>query len=342
VSIDFHAHILPPDWPDLARRYGDDRWPRLDHVDACSAKIMVKGEVFREVTQQCYRVERRLEDMAAAGVERQVLSTVPVMFSYWAAPRDARDLCRYLNEHIAETVRDHPRHFSGLGTVPLRDPDLAVEELERCVGELGLVGVEIGTNVDGTELDDPRLRPFFRRAAELGAVVFVHPWQVLGSRRLTQYYFLYTVAMPSETAFAFGALIFGGVLEEVPDLKLVFAHGGGSVPYILPRMERGWDVWAPAREHTRERPSAYLGRCWFDSITWDSESLEFLVKRVGADRVLFGTDYPFLMGEDRPGELVAESGLETSQKDAILTGNCTDLLALGRSGGATTGTAVER
>lgn len=334
MRTDFHAHILPRDWPDLAERYAEDRWPRLEHVDACSARIMVKGEVFREVTEQLYGVERRLEDMDATGVDRQVLSTVPVMFSYWAQPARAAELCRYLNEHIAETVRDHPRHFSGLGTVPLGDVDLAIEELERCIGELGMAGVEIGTNVDGVELDDPRLMPFFRRAAELGATVFVHPWQVIGSQRLSQYYFLYTVAMPSETAFAVGALIFGGVLEQVPELKLAFAHGGGSVPYILPRMERGWAVWAPARERAPKPPSEYLARCWFDSITGDALSLEFLVQRVGADRVLFGTDYPFLMGEERPGGIVGDARLEPHEKEAILHGNCARLLDLEERDGA--------
>jgi len=329
MKVDCHCHILPRDWPDLAERYGDPRWPRIEHLDSCSARILVEGEVFRTVTSQCYDVERRLGDMDAGGVERQVLSTVPVMFGYWAEPAKGAELCRYLNDHLADVVRAHPDRFSALGTVPLADPDLAIAELERCVGELGLVGVEIGTNVAGADLDDPRFLPFFQRAAELGATVFVHPWQVIGGQRLrADYYTLYTVAMPSETAFAIAALILGGVFERVPALKLLFAHGGGSVPFILPRIERGWEIWEPARAQAPLRPSEYLARCHFDSIAWDAASLELLVRRVGAERVVFGTDYPFLMGEDVPGALVAEAQLSDQQRGRILRGNALALLGL--------------
>lgn len=328
MKIDFHTHVLPPEWPDLAERYAETRWPRLRHLDPCSAQILVKGEVFREVTDACYRPERRLEDMAEQGLDMQVLSTVPVMFSYWADPKKARELCRYLNENIAETVRRWPGSFVGLGTVPLGDPELAVEELERCVGELGLSGVEIGTNVDGVDLDDERLGPFFERAAELGAVVFVHPWQVIGGQRLTKYYFQYTAAMPSETAYAAGALIFGGVLEGAPDLKVVFAHGGGSAPYVMPRMQRGWEIFEPAREHAPRPPGDYLSRCFFDSITYDAGSLEFLVKRVGADHVFYGSDYPFAMAEDEPGATVRRADLTDAQRALIFGGACAACLGL--------------
>ena len=329
MRVDIHAHALPRDWPDLAERYGDPRWPRLEHLDACSARIMVNGELFREVTDQLYSVERRLADMDAAGVDRQVLSTVPVMFSYWAKPSQARELCRYLNEHLAATASAEPSRFSALGTVPMTDPDLAVAELDRCVLELGMAGVEIGTNVAGADLDDPRFMPFFERAAELGAVVLVHPWQVVGAGRLAKYYFLYTVAMPSETAFAVGAMIFGGVLQRLPDLRVVFAHGGGSVPFIIGRMQRGWDVWEPAREHLAEPPIEQLCRCHFDSVVWDRSSLELLVDRVGAERVLLGTDYPFIMGEDRPGELIESTALSAAEKASMLGGNAERLIARG-------------
>lgn len=326
--IDCHAHILPRDWPALHERYGDPRWPRLEHVDACSARIMIGDEVFRKVTDQLYAVERRLADMDETGVDRQLLSTVPVMFSYWAEPARGRELARYLNEHLATVAREHPDRFAALGTVPLHDPEMAIAELERCMGEWGMAGVEIGTNIAGIDLDDPRFFPFFERAAELGAIVFVHPWQVVAASRLTQYYFLYTVAMPSETAFAVGALLFGGVLERLPGLRLLFAHGGGSVPLIIGRMERGWEVWEPAREHLSVRPSEALRSCFFDSVTWDEASLELLVRRVGADRVVLGSDYPFLMGEERSGELLSRTVLTTDEQAAILGGNAERLLGL--------------
>ncbi len=329
MRIDVHTHILPRDWPDLAERYGDPRWPKLAHVDPCSADIMVGGELFRHVTHQCYDVSRRLADMDETGVAMQVLSTVPVMFGYWAEPSRTRELSRYLNEHLASVVRSHPERFAALGTVPLNDPDMAVEELERCIGELGMAGVEIGTNIGGVDLDDPRFEPFFRRAAELDATVFVHPWQVVGAERLRKYYFLYTVAMPAETAFAVGALIFGGVLERIPRLKLLFAHGGGSVAHIAGRMQRGWDVWEPAREHTTVPPIEQLRRCWFDTLTWDEASLALLVERVGADRIVLGSDYPFIMGEEQPGELVGRSRLSVRERELVLAGNARALLGIG-------------
>jgi aminocarboxymuconate-semialdehyde decarboxylase len=271
---------------------------------------MVDGASFRAVDSRCYEIAPRLEAMDATGVDRQVLSTVPVLFGYWAEPSRSAELARYLNEHIAEVVRAHPARFGGLGTVPLGDTELAIAELERCVEQLGLSGVEIGTNIAGTDLDDPRLLPFFERAAELDAGVFVHPWQVIGGDRLRRdTHGLYTVAMPAETSFAFAALTLGGVMEQVPGLRLMFAHGGGTIPYTLGRIERGWEIWAPARERAPLSPREYARRCWFDSVTWDAASLELLVARVGAERVVFGTDFPFLMGEDRPGEIVEASGL---------------------------------
>jgi aminocarboxymuconate-semialdehyde decarboxylase len=328
MKIDVHAHILPPDWPDLAARYGDPRWPRLDHCDACSANIIVGGEVFRHVTHQLYDVARRLEDMDAAGVTRQLLSTVPVMFSYWARPTSTLELTRHLNDHIAAISHAHPDRFLGLGTVPLNDTDLAIDELSRCMTELGLAGVEIGTNVAGVELDDPRLFDFFACAAELGAIVFVHPWQVVGGDRLAKYYFTYTVAMPSETAFALGALIFGGVLARLPDLRVLVAHGGGALPYLIGRVERGWEIWPAAREHLEVSPRSQLERCWFDSLTWDAASLELLVSRVGAERVMLGTDYPFLISEERPGELIESSGLEDPLQRSLLGGNAARFLGI--------------
>ena len=276
MRVDFHAHILPREWPDLAARYGDPRWPTIEHLDACSARIMADGKLFRAVTDQLYVTERRLADMDATGVDRQVLSTVPVMFSYWAEPAQTREMSRYLNEHLAEVVGAHPDRFSALGHRAAQRSRAGDRGARALHGELGMAGVEIGTNVAGLDLDDPRFLPFFQRAAELGAIVFVHPWQVVGAGRMAQYYFLYTVAMPSETAFAVGALLFGGVLEQAPGPHVVFAHGGGSAPYIIGRMEQGWRVWEPARERlsraavellpaaisTRSRGMPRASSCW--------------------------------------------------------------------------------
>jgi aminocarboxymuconate-semialdehyde decarboxylase len=334
--VDIHTHILPRAWPDLADRYGEPRWPTLVHHDACSATIMAGGGPFRRVTHQCFDVPRRIEDMDRAAVDMQVLSTVPVMFSYWGEASRTRELSRYLNEHLASVVEAHPDRFAALGTVPLNDPGMAVEELERCVGDWGMSGVEIATNVNGVDLSDARFEPFFQRAADLRATVFIHPWQAVAAHRLPHYYFLYSVAMPAETAFAVGAVIFSGLLERIPDLRLLFAHGGGSVAYIIGRMQRGWDVWEPAREHTTIAPIDQLRRCWFDALVWDDASFRLLLERVGPERVLLGSDYPFIMGEDRPGELVERADVAESEKQLILGDNARNLLSR-QSGEATRG-----
>jgi aminocarboxymuconate-semialdehyde decarboxylase len=233
LKIDVHTHILPRTWPDLRERYGSPGFPRLEHVDACRARIVIDGKSFREVGENTWEPLRRIEDCDAAGVRVQVLSTVPVMFSYWAKPPNAHDLCRILNDHIAGVVETHPERFVGLGTLPLQSPDLAVEELDRCVRHLGMPGVEIGTHVGAWNLDEPALFPVFERAAELGAVVFVHPWDMAGKDQMPKYWLPWLVGMPAESSRAICSLIFGGVFERLPRLKVLVAHGGGAFPFPL-------------------------------------------------------------------------------------------------------------
>ena len=193
MKIDLHTHILPRDWPDLDAKYGYGGFVRLDHYKPCCARMMVGDRLFREISDNVWEPTRRIEEMDGEGVSMQVLSTVPVMFSYWAKPTDALDLSRRLNDHIAEVVRDHPTRFTGLGTIPMQDPDLAAGELERCVRELGLRGAEIGTHVDANphfgrvdtlNLDNAALQPVWSAAEELNAAIFVHPWDMLGSERM--------------------------------------------------------------------------------------------------------------------------------------------------------------
>jgi len=307
----------------MATRHGGVRWPSLERIDACSARIVVAGRNFREVTDQCWEPRRRLDDMGRDGVERQVLSTVPVMFCYWATPEGGLDLCRHLNDHIAGIVHDYPDRFMGLATVPLQAVDLAIREMKRAMVDLGLRGVEIGTNVNGRNLDDPELFPFFEAAAELGARLFVHPWEMLGAERLSRYFLPWLVGMPAETSLAIASLIFGGVLERLPAIKICFAHGGGAFPYILPRIDAGWRVRPECRAASPRPPSEYVRGLYFDALTHDPDALRFLVHRVGSERVLLGTDYPFALGEARPGETIGR--LEEVPEDdraGLLGRNC--------------------
>ena len=346
MKIDLHTHILPERWPDWTKRSGYPGWAELEHTGPGCGRMCrtLEGggrQFFRDVRSNLWDPAVRRREMDAAGVSVQVLSTVPVMFSHWSKARDAYDLHRLLNDHIAGMVSAHgaaaagasgPRPFEGLGVLPLQDPDLACRELERCVRDLGLVGVQIGTHVEGKNLDDPTLRPVLRRAADLGAAVFIHPWDMLGGDRMARYWMPWLVGMPTETTIAIMSLLFGGVLDELPTLRVCFAHGGGSFAGTLGRIAHGFacrrDLFPESARHPREYVETR--RFWVDSLVHDIVALRHLVDLLGASRVALGSDYPFPLGEDRPGELIEALGdLSAGDRAMLLSGAA--LQFLGRS-----------
>ncbi|WP_275899686.1 amidohydrolase family protein [Bacillus piscicola] len=321
MRIDFHTHIIPQEIPDFAAKYGQDRWPTLQQTCTCGANIMVGGKVFREVTDQVWDPEKRIKDMEREGVDMQVLSPIPVTFSYWAPASEALEMARIQNDFISDTVKGNPSKFLGLGTVPLQDADLAIQEMERCMKELHLSGIEIGTNVNGNNLDSTELAPFFEMAAKWQVPLFIHPWETLARERTPRHNFMYTIGMPSETALAAASLIWGGVIEKYPNLKLCFSHGGGSFPYILPRLDQGWKVW-PHLRLTSHPPSHYIDNLYFDSLNYDPLNLRYLLDRFGHERVMMGSDYPFLLREIPPGKVIDDTiELTDEQRQLILGGN---------------------
>ncbi len=343
-KIDIHTHILPPGWPDLSKKYGYGRFVSFEplHDDTgcqCGANLLIDGKSFRQIKPNCYDERVRLVEMDETGVNVQVLSTVPVMFSYWAKPEHTLDIARFLNDHIAEVCARHPKRFIGLGTVPMQNPDLAIAELERCVNDLGLAGVEIGSHVEQPRspdwnLSEPALFPFFEACDRLDAAVFVHPWDMMGEESMRKYWLPWLVGMPAETSRAICSMIFGGIFDRLPNLRVCFAHGGGAFPYTIGRIEHGYkcrpDLVATDCEHN---PWWYLAdydkpaRFFVDSLTHSRNALRYLISMMDERRICLGSDYPFPLGEARPGAMIDSMyDLTYQTKQRLLAGSAIEFL----------------
>jgi aminocarboxymuconate-semialdehyde decarboxylase len=329
-SIDIHTHILPEDIPDFGARYGYRGFIHLDHHKPGCARMMMDDKFFREVQANCWDPQVRLAESDHFQVNVQVLSTVPVMFSYWAKPQDTLDLSMFLNDHIAGIVQRWPKRYVGLGTIPMQDPELAIQELERCK-RIGLAGIQIGTHIHGTNLGEPRLFQVFEACQELDMAVFVHPWDMMGAERMDKYWMPWLVGMPVETTTAITSMIFSGLFERLPKLRVAFAHGGGSFPATLGRIEHGFlmrpDLCAV---DNNVNPRDYLGRFWIDALVHDPAILRLVVDQMGADRVAMGTDYPFPLGELVPGELIRSMPYDDATKQTLLGGAALEWLGARR------------
>lgn len=303
--------------PNWVRKFGYGEFIHLEHRD-CGACMMKADKLFRIVETNCYDEQARLKEMDQTQVTTQVLSTIPVLFNYWAKPEDALETARFFNDHIAETVSHHPSRFIGIGTVPLQDTELAIREMERCVKELKMPGLEIGSNVNGLNLSDKQFFPFYKAAEELGCALFVHPWEMMGEIQMEKYWLPWLVGMPAETSRAICSMIFGGVFEHFPGLRVAFAHGGGSFPFTLGRISHGFQVRPDlvAIDNPKD-PKTYLNRFWVDSLVHDLNALKFLVDTMGEDKICLGSDYPFPLGEHHPGKLIDELKSHTTLEEKL-------------------------
>ncbi|MBK9202739.1 MAG: amidohydrolase [Candidatus Obscuribacter sp.] len=329
-KIDIHTHILPRDLPDWQSKFGYGGFIQLDHHKPCCARmIRDDGKFFRDVEANLCDADARIIDLDETDVKQQVLSTVPVMFSYWAKAKDCYDLSRFLNDHMATVVQAHPHRFYGLGTIPMQDTDLAVKELTRCVKELGLSGVQIGSHVEQYNLSDERLFPVFEAAQELGAAIFVHPWSMMGEEKMTKYWLPWLVGMPAEVSLAICSMIFGGVFERLPALRVAFAHGGGSFPLTLGRITHGYearpDLCAIDNAHS---PAEYIGRFFVDSLVHDPRAFKYILELFGPDHICIGSDYPFPLGEARPGAMLESMHLAQDVKQKLFYGSALKWLGL--------------
>ena len=317
LKIDIHTHILPKNWPNLKERYGYGGFVQLEHCSGCS-RMLIDGEHFRDVSKNCWDPHTRIEECDKYEVDVQVLSTVPVMFSYWAKPKDTADLSMILNDHIADLVTEFPKKFIGLGTLPMQDADLSIKELTRLKEIKGIAGVQIGSHINGWNLDDPRIFPILQAAQDLDLSVFVHPWQMLGSDRMNLYWLPWLVGMPAETALSICSLIFGGVFEKLPKLRIAFAHGGGAFPSIIGRLEHGYNVRPDiVATHNKHNPRDYIGKFYLDSLVHEPAVLQYMIDLFGADCIALGSDYPFPLGEENPGKMIKNMKLEKNIVSAL-------------------------
>ncbi len=330
LKIDIHTHIIPKNLPDFDLKYGYSGFISLNHHKPCCAQMIQNGKMFREIGHNCWDAGVRIEECAAHGVSVQVLSTIPIMFCYWAKPYDAYDISRYLNDEIAQICTDYPKRFIGLGTLPMQAPELAIREMTRCVKELGLAGVEIGTHINSWNFYDEHLFPFFQAAEELGAALFVHPWDMMAKDKMPKYWLPWLVGMPAETSLAICSMIFGGIFERLPKLRVAFAHGGGAFPATIGRIEHAHKMRPDlCAVDNPTNPRDYIGRFYVDSIVHDRRYFQYMLDLFSPKCIALGSDYPFPLGELEPGKLIeTHPGLSNVDKERMLSGTALEWLNL--------------
>jgi aminocarboxymuconate-semialdehyde decarboxylase len=325
-TIDVHAHILTEETMRLLQAEAPEIAPKLSDVDDRFGTLDVAGHVYRKFPRGGWDLERRLEDMATAGVDLQVLSVCPQTFLYAQPASVAAAFARIQNEQLAKLATAQAHRFMGIATLPMQSPKQAADELRHAMGVLGLRGTQIGSNIAGKNLDDPALEPVWSTAAELGAFVLVHPINVAGADRLSSYYLSNLIGNPLDTTIAGASLVFGGVLERHPALKICLAHGGGFVPYQAGRFVHGWCVRTEPKRNIAKSPSDSLKRFYFDTIVHSDKALEFLVDSAGVGRVLLGSDYPFDMGTPDGVSQVRRLSIAPADQEMILSGAALGLL----------------
>ena len=321
MVIDIHSHFFPESWPDLAARFGTPEWPWLKHLGDGQAMVMLGDREFRRIQQNCWDPVLRLEELDRQGVDVQVISATPVLFSYNRPAQEALEVARIFNEAGLEFCSRSKGRLKPICQVPLQDIDLACAELTRSM-KAGHLGVQIGNHVGPKNLDDPGIITFLHHCADEGAAVLVHPWDMMAPERMPKYMMPWTVAMPAETQLAASALVLSGAFDRLPrTLRLCFAHGGGSFAFLLGRLQNAWIHQPLCRGASEFPPMHYVDRFSVDSAVFDQRSLKLLVEVMGEDRVMLGSDYPYPLGEQHIGELIRNSDFTGAAKQKMLSGN---------------------
>ncbi len=331
LKIDMHSHILPEKLPNFADKFGYGEFIHLISNNDGSANMMQGEKFFRKIESNCWNPEVRIKEYQNFDTQVQVVCTIPVMFSYWAKAKDCRQLSEFLNDDIAELCNNYPQNYLGLGTIPMQDADEAIKELQRCK-EIGLLGVQIGSNINDKNLSEPEFFPIFEACAELGMAVMIHPWNMMGMDSMRKYWLPWLVGMPAETSRAACSLIFGGVLEKLPALRVCFSHAGGSFLPTLGRVEHGFNCRPDlVAIHNNINPRSYVGDFWVDCITHDPKMLQYILDLQGSKKVCLGSDYPFPLGDLEIGEFINQMDLSTNTVEDIFCNSTLEWLNIDKS-----------
>ena len=323
-----HSHIIPKNLPDWEKKFGYAGFIRLEHHKPSWANMMQGDNFFREINHNCWDPEVRINEYEKYTTQVQVVCTIPVLFAYFSKPKDGLEVARFLNDDLANLVNKYPKKYIGLGSLPMQDPELAVQELFR-IKELGLKGVQVGSNIEDKNLNEPDFYPVWEACEKLGLAVLVHPWNMMGKKNMNKYWLPWLVGMPAETSRAMCSMIFGGIFDKFPNLRVNFCHASGSFLSTIGRIEHGFNCRPDlVAVDNQKNPRKYCGHFWVDCITHDQDMLRYVLKMQGSKRVTLGSDYPFPLGDLEIGEFINRMNLEESVVEDIFCNSTLEWLNL--------------
>ena len=325
-----HTHIIPKHLPRWAEKFGYDGFIHLDHHKDGWARMMQGDKFFREINENCWNPEVRINEYLEFKTHVQVVCTIPVLFAYFAKPEDGLEVAKFLNDDLADLVHKYPKNYIGLGTIPMQDVDLSVQELHR-IKQIGLHGIQIGSNIDNKNLNEPEFFPIWEACEQLDLAVMVHPWNMMGKKYMDRYWLPWLVGMPAETSRAMCSMIFGGVFDRFPKLRVNFCHASGAFLATLGRIEHGFNCRPDlVAVDNPVNPRNYCGKYWVDCITHDPLMLEYILKLQGSKRVTLGSDYPFPLGDLEIGKFIEQMNLDSSTVEDIFCNSTLEWLNLSK------------
>lgn len=328
-GVDVHAHVIPGEFPQYLGGATPSGWPSMAPADACHRHVMIDGKNYRTVSDKCWTTSRRLADFQEMGLQLQAISPMPELLSYWLSPADGFQLVRFLNEQIASMVNESGGQIVGLGAVPLQDLTLAIKELHYIKHTLGLRGVEVGSNINGVVIGDPKLDPFFEACVALDMPVFVHALRPAGMDRLVGPAPLQQVlAYPTDVGLAAASVLTGNLMHRYPKLRIAFSHGGGTLAMLLPRLQQAMSVFPALRESVHSSPLEQVRALYFDTLVFDTQTLRHLIHTFGASQLMIGTDYPFNFHDKHPVDRIKEAGFDAQVIAKLTSTNAKKFLGI--------------